>query len=109
MHVHAGVQVFLDLVHHGVGRQRDDRRAPPPATRLDGADFAGGRDAVHHRHLDVHQDQVVVASGPGLDRLLAVRNDVDGQAEGGDHRLQHQLVGGVVLGRQDAQRGDLRR
>lgn len=82
----AGVAVFVEGVRgHGqdrggrVGRQRAD-----PARRLQ---------PVHHRHLDVHQDQVVGA---------VARHGEGGLADVGQQFQRHLLVDGIVFGQQDA-------
>ncbi len=103
MHVHASVQVFLDLVGHGVRGKGDDRRPRAAAAALHRPDGAGGGDPVHHRHLDVHQDQVVLPGVPRLHRQRAISDDVYPQAKGRHDGLEHQLVGGVVFRRQDLQ------
>ena len=57
-------------------------------------DFAGGVDATHDGHLEVHEDDVVVAAGDHFDGFLAVVSDIDdGVAEaleehGGDFLIQ---------------------
>ena len=65
--VHPGGEARLAVALHGVGGHRDDPRpgragpaAPDPAGRLE---------AVELRHLDVHQDDVVVAALERRDRL----------------------------------------
>ena len=49
------------MLGHGVGRQGQNRRAP--RTALTPAHAADGGQAIHHRHLQVHQHQV---EGGGL-------------------------------------------
>ena len=72
-----------------------------------GADQARGRDTVHHRHLHVHQHQVVrclrlLRARHHVHRLLAVGGQIDQEV----FRLQHfggdLLVDLVVLHQQDA-------
>src|SRR6185503_20258556 len=48
----AGLQTFLAVALHRLGRQRDDRK--PPEFRIL-ANARGGLIAVHFRHHDVHQ------------------------------------------------------
>ena len=103
MPVHAGGQIFINLVGERVGGQGDDRGALAVVAGLRRADLARGVDAVHHRHLDIHQHQVVATGPPRLDRLLAVGDDVDVDAQRVHHRGQHLTVGGIVLGGQQAQ------
>ena len=76
--------------------------------RLGGADAAGGFQAVHARHLHVHQHQIVrraggARGGPGFDRRFAVAGDGRAMAEPRQQRARKQRVDLVVLGHQDRQ------
>ena len=68
-----------------------------------GADGGGRGDAVHPRHLHVHEDHVVVASLDFLHRLLAVVGEVDLVAELAQESGRHLPVGGDVIDHQDPQ------
>jgi hypothetical protein len=46
----------LSLLGPYAGGQANNRDQRRPALTLDAADFARGLQAVHHRHLQVHQD-----------------------------------------------------
>jgi hypothetical protein len=78
--VHASGAVLGFVVGHGVGGQRQDRRAPAnhPFPRPDRT--RRGR-PVHDRHLHIHQDQVEVVAGARLHGLCAVahQDEVDAQ------------------------------
>ncbi len=67
------------------------------------AQQADGGDAVHDRHLHVHQHHVEVLHLQEVQRRLAVVDD--GQMHPGrvHDQLHHPLVGGVVLGQQHPQ------
>ncbi len=56
--VATGGKAFLAVAHHGMGGQGHDGAAPPLLAKP-----AGGLVAIHFRHLDVHQNQIV---GPAL-------------------------------------------
>ncbi len=68
-------------------------------------DLAGGGQAVHDRHLHVHQHDVEIAVAAGLNRLGAVldRGQVD-IGLGQDH-LHYLAVDRVVVGQQDPDHG----
>ena len=66
------------------------------------ADLAGGLEAVHHRHLHVHQHQVVRDGLERLEGLGAVGHGLGAQAQFLEHAQRHLLVGDIVLGQQDA-------
>nr|WP_230625960.1 hypothetical protein [Cupriavidus necator] len=68
MVAHAGGQAALAVLGQGVGGHRDHRQAGQ--ARL-GADAARGLEAVHARHLHVHQRQVVGLHRQALQRLHA--------------------------------------
>ena len=71
--VHPGGEARLAVAGHGVGGEPDD---PEPAIRPPGTDPTGRLEAVHLGHLDVHQHDVVAARLDGVDRGLAVADDV---------------------------------
>ncbi len=87
------------LVGVGVGGQGDDGGMAGGAFEL--ADLAGGGDAVHARHLDVHQDDVEAAGAGGFDGLDAVDDGLGGAVEHFAQGLDHHAVGGVVVDHQD--------
>ena len=62
--VHPFAQTSVPVGRHRVGRESDDRNARMNRT----ADKAGGFEAVHHRHLAVHQHQVVASAAGPLQR-----------------------------------------
>ena len=72
--VHSRRHAQLAIALHGVGRHGDDPRAthvgPAPV------DLAGGLEAVHLRHLHVHQNHVVRLPLDGVDRLEPVGRHV---------------------------------
>ena len=65
-------------------------------------DLAGGGDAVHHRHLDVEQDQIVSMLAREDERLLAMLDRIDIAAhapqEGGGQQARRIRI----LGEEDA-------
>ena len=67
--VHARVQAGLAVGGHRVGRHGHDGRS---RVALIGAQGARGGKTVHHRHLHVHQHEVVIAPGAAPERFFAV-------------------------------------
>lgn len=97
--VHAGRETVLHVVGEGVGRHSDD--GDGPAERIfAAADGLRSFIAVHARHLDVHENGVVVAGldgFKGLDDLRAVGTDGARGAVHLEDGLQNFGVEGVVL------------
>ncbi len=81
--------------HGGVGAFQQ----PDPARRLE---------AVHLRHFDVHQDEVVVRLGDGLQRRGAVADDIDQMPAAPEHAGGDLLIDRIVIGHKDAQPADRR-
>ncbi len=103
MEVRTRLAAGLDLVGHGVGGERDDRGAPGAKAQLGGADLAGGGEAVHHRHLGVHQHDVErTLIEEGLHRLRAVLGD-DDVGMRPQHQLDDLAIYGVIFGQKDAE------
>ncbi len=83
----------LDVVAAG---DHDDRDAG--AVRIKRADRAAGREAVHARHVDVHQDQVRHALARQLDRFQAVGGLDTFHPDLGQHLEHQEAHDGIVVG-----------
>ena len=68
------------------------------------ADRARRLQAVHLRHAHVHEDRIEIALRRRRERLDAVLRDVQVDIELAQHPRDDELIGGVVLRDQDAQR-----
>lgn len=84
--------------------QGDDRDARPALGTLLPADQAGRLEAVHFRHLAIHQDQLdaVRVAQVLVQREPSVAGQAHRVAALGEEAAHHQLVHRVVLGDQDA-------
>ena len=100
--VHPGRDAALVVFATRVRRQRQDRRARPAIGRLAHADDLGGLDAVHVRHVAIHQDHVVARRLPARDGLLAVVRRIDLAAQLPERLARDLAVHRIVLGDQDA-------
>jgi hypothetical protein len=67
-----------------------------------GADGAGRLEAVHVRHLHVHQDQVVGGGASLVEGLAAIDGDIDGQLRAVQQVERDLAVDRVVFGQQQA-------
>ena len=93
----AGVAGPLDELGLAERREHDDRADPLLA------DLLGGGDAVHDRHLDVHDDDVGLELDGHLDGLLAVAGLADDLVAGlAEHLGEVEADDGLVLGHEDA-------
>ena len=96
--VHARRQAALAILGEGVGGHRQDGRSGASGQC---ADQSRGLQAVHHRHLNVHQDEVVGRrAGLGNGRLTVV-GKLDLQADAGQQLHRDLLIDRVVLRQQD--------
>ena len=101
--VHAGGEAGLVVAAHGVGGDRHDRhagkprvgRAPDPPRRLQ---------PVHHRHLHVHEHEIVRFGLKRLERLLAVADHVDPVPRPAQDDRGEATVDRVVVGQQKTER-----
>ena len=109
MIVHAGLAALPALPGHRVGGHGDDGQ---PRQAGVAADVAGGLEAVHLGHLEVHQDQVEGVRGAGLqhgDGEAPVVGHLHGGALLFEQAPGDELVDVVVFDQQDAQAGQRRR
>lgn len=100
--VHACIEALFAIALHGVGSEGDDRDAASGAV-FALAEDAGGGEAVHFGHLDIHQHEVKVALTEGIKGEFAVRDDFDGVALFFEDAEGEFLVDGVILGEEDAE------
>ncbi len=98
----------FEVARHVAGRHGDDRHAPAGGL-LGVPDFDGRLQAVHIRHLDIHQDEVEPAIACGSDRLLSGfdRDDVD--SPGRQQSRGVVTVDAAIFGDQDATNGSFLR
>ena len=73
------------------------------------ADFLGGCQPIHARHLDVHQDQLVFVAGAGqrVNGLLAAGYHICLEPQVCKLYAQHFLIGGIVFHNQNVGAGNL--
>ena len=98
--VHAGSQYPFPFLDHGVCGQGNDRQIGPA-----GADDAGSGVAIHHRHLEIHQYQVVSTGLNGGHCQGTVVGGGDGGAGYPDEFLTDLPVEFVVVDQQDVGAG----
>jgi hypothetical protein len=99
MVVHARGEGPLAVAGHRVRGHREDRQLLAAGQ---GADPPGGLEAVHPRHLQVHQHEGVVVLLHAPHALLAVRREVDLDVRRAEQLDRDLLVELVVLHEQDA-------
>ena len=85
-----------------VGRHRDDGRA---SVARQVPDLARGPDAVHFRHLHVHEDEVARRVRGHRQRGYAGLRDVDLQRHGFEQAPAHVLADRVVFGKKNPRAG----
>ncbi|EKD36622.1 MAG: hypothetical protein ACD_75C01435G0001 [uncultured bacterium] len=72
MQIAPGPQTGIAVFAHAKGGKGDDRHPAPLFHPLVFPDRSSGRQAIHHRHLDIHEDKVVFGSLRLFDRNAAV-------------------------------------
>src|SRR5206468_1880402 len=85
------------LAGEGVGREADDRQILHLGQR---ANRVGGLEAIHLRHLDVHQHHVVFPLRHRIHRFPTVARDMHLVAAFDEHRDGHLLIHRVVFRQQ---------
>ena len=99
--VHADVQAGFLILRKGVGGHADDRRSACRAGQS--ADLAGGLQPIQFRHLHIHQDQVVAATGRLPDGGESVVGHIHPAGEAGIQNGEGgRLVDRIVLHQQQA-------
>ncbi|OPY79760.1 MAG: hypothetical protein A4E70_02034 [Syntrophus sp. PtaU1.Bin005] len=105
--VHSRVHAGPAVAFQGMGRERDNGDPAVPGFSftkpLPFPDFPGRFIAVHPRHLAVHQDEVVMPGGPGINGSKTVLHHVDVTAEVVQHGRGDRLVDRVVFSQKDAE------
>ncbi len=101
---HAGGLALFLVGNHGIGGHRNNRDA---GAEFFGADRPRGFYAIHHRHLDVHQDQVIGVQAIGLGlRFLAgnaaIFSNIHHHAHIAQYLASDLLVQFIVFCQQDA-------
>ena len=105
--VHAGFPTLLHILKEGIGGHGKDGDGASQRV-FAAADAAGGFQAVHHRHLHVHQNHIIVAglhAGKGIHDLLTVGADGAACAFCFQQHLQNLGVDGVILGTEELHAG----
>ncbi len=88
--VHPCLQAALPRLGRGIRRQRQDRH-PPAAKGLQLVQL-GRLDAVHHRHVHIHQHEVEACLLQRVESLLAVGDEGDAVASAFQDALHHPAV-----------------
>nr|GEU28571.1 hypothetical protein [Tanacetum cinerariifolium] len=99
--VHAGGNALFALGRHHAGRHGDHRQRQTQFI----ADRAGGREAVHHRHLHVHQHHVAAVRAQQVDGQRAVFRHGHHGARLFEQAARHQLVERIVFHQQHPHAG----
>ena len=107
MVVHAAVGELVLLVVEGASRECDDGDVPCGAVGglLDAPDLLRGLKAVQHRHVTIHQDEVVMFLLVEFDRLFSVPRQIAFASQFRKEFSDEELVGQHVLGDEDSQTG----
>lgn len=101
--VHAGLEATFTIAGEGVGGEGDDDAGIGGGVlAFAKADLGGSFEAVHFGHLAIHEDEVMGVVEGGGEGIAAVGGEFDLEAEAGEHAADDELIGGVILGDEDA-------
>lgn len=92
--VHAGSQTTVAIALKGL---RGDGNDGDAWTLLTGADPSRGFEAVHFRHLAVHQDQIIARGPETLHGFEAASDDIHRTTLALEQALRDELVHCIVL------------
>ena len=99
MVVHPGLKTSVTVLVKRIGGHGQDRNVRPARQRTN-------RDrcqqTIHHRHLDIHQDQIIRRLAGHLDGDLSVFGHVHPHTDGLQHLACHFLIDIVVLYQKNA-------
>ena len=96
--VHSLANASVTVTRHRIGREGDDGNEGIAPLANPARSFV----AVHHRHLAVHQDQIVSALLQRFEGFGAIGNRVGLVPEFPQLRQGYELVGRIILGEQDS-------
>ncbi len=96
-------QILLHLMLHRMGGHRQRWRLRRARFGLKRADRGKRADPVKHRHRDVQQQEIEGTGAVGFQRNLAVLGQRDRHTQPGQHGVQDEAVGAVVIGHQNPQ------
>ena len=106
MVIHAGFQATLPVTAQGIRGHRDDGHRPIRETL---ADFACSGKSVHDRHLDIHEDGVILGAFDEGDSLGTILRDFRHGAKGAQQAESHVPVQLIVLDDKDTAAGEEQR
>ena len=95
--VHAGFHAALPVSLGGMRRQRHDGNVPHHTLLLQRAYGAGGRVAIHFRHLAIHKYYIECAVLDRQQRLAPIGGKLNVATAVLQHRLRHLLIDEVVF------------
>ena len=98
MVVHTGGQEFFTSANHRVRGQRDYGNSRHVAGKA--PNFLGRLNAVHFRHMYIHQNQIIGVAFHPLDGFNAIFDNIHPISDGLENRQGDFLINEIVLGYQ---------
>ena len=83
--VHSGAAALELVPLLDAGGEGHDGASRAPQIGFQAADFDGRGEPIEDGHLAIHEDEIVGAGGPGVDRQSAVFGEIDGMTHTGEH------------------------
>ncbi len=98
--IHAGFEAKIPIAFHGAGGHGDDGQIRQLQLS---PDQASGFDAIHFRHLYVHQHRMIIAAfAQMLDSLGTIVHNIERDTDVAENFGNHLLVGLMVFNEQDS-------
>jgi hypothetical protein len=69
MVIHSGIEASFAIASHGMGGHGNDGKIMESSIR---ANQPGRHQSIHHRHLDIHQNQIECLRQNSIDTLAAI-------------------------------------
>jgi len=104
--IHTGIETTGTIRIEGVRGEADDGDGGGRSVQCSNA--ACGFDAIHFRHLHIHEDEVEGFGGKAPDGFRAIGGDGHNAALAFEHAAREQLIDDTVFGDEDTQAADMR-
>lgn len=108
MIIHAGIKTALAVLGKDIGGHGNNGHLCRSRRALELANRKACLDAIHKRHLHVHQDQVIRLCPDFFKHCLTIASNIGSQSGRFEQIERHFLINQIVFGQQDARPQSIR-